>query len=329
MRRSLKAIILFFMLSIGFVRINAQSANIKKSGNENIVIHKKDSTKEKITVVIDGDKITINGKPVDEFKSDDVDIMKQDWDNEIGSAYSYDGDMPMMAPTPPSAPEVEAFSRDMARKIRSNAAFLGVMTEKAEKGAKVTEVTKGSSAEKAGLKEGDVITKIGDDVVTGPDDLYKAVGKHKPDEKVLITYLRDGKQMTANATLGKSEQVRVYSWNSPDGQGFGRTYPPSNFHFSWDNKPRLGISAQDMEDGKGVKILDVDDDDDSPAAKAGLKEDDVITQVNGKAITSTDELRESLKDVKKGDTVKITYKRNNQTQTIDVKFPKELKTIDL
>jgi len=90
--------------------------------------------------------------------------------------------------------------------------------------------------------------------------------------------------------------------------------------------------AQDTEDANGVKITDVDEGDDelpSPAAKAGLKEGDVITQVNGKAIKSVDELRESLKDVKKGDTVKITYKRNNQTQTIDVKFPRELKTIDL
>ncbi|HEX5150846.1 MAG TPA: PDZ domain-containing protein [Parafilimonas sp.] len=323
MLRSLKAIMLFLAVSIGFVKTNAQSAKIKKSGDEHIIIHKKDSTKEKITVVIDGDKITINGKPVDEFKSDDVDIIKQDWD------YAYGGDMAVVAPMPPTAPQVEAFRSDMSRKIRSNTAFLGVMTEKTEKGAKITEVTDGSAAEKAGLKEGDVITKIGDDVVAGPDDLYKVVGKHKPDEKVLITYSRDGKQLTANATLGKSEQVRVYSWNSPGGEGFRRTYPPSNFYFSWNDKPRLGISAQDTEDGKGVKILEVDDDDDSPAAKAGLKEDDIITQVNGKAIASTDDLKESLKDIKKGDTVKITYKRNNQTQTIDVKFPKELKTIDL
>ena len=35
---------------------------------------KKDSTKEKITVVIDGDNVTVNGKPVDDFVSDDVDI---------------------------------------------------------------------------------------------------------------------------------------------------------------------------------------------------------------------------------------------------------------
>ena len=102
---------------------------------------------------------------------------------------------------------------------------------------------------------------------------------------------------------------------------------------SWDGSDiSLGIEAQDMEDGNGVKITDVDEDEDDdpcPAAKAGLKEDDIITQVNGKAIKSVDDLRESLKDVKKGDTVKITYKRNNQTQTVDVKFPKELKTIDL
>jgi len=329
MLRSLKAIILFFAVSTGFVKTNAQSANIKKSGDENIIIHKKDSSKEKITVVIDGDKITINGKPVDEFKSDDVDIIKQDWDNDFNGSFSYGGDMPVIAPMAPPAPQIEAFRSDMTRKIRSNAAFLGVMTDKTDKGAKITEVTEGSAAEKAGLKEGDVITKVGDDAVTGPDDLYKAVGKRKPDEKVLITYVRDGKQLTANATLGKSEEVRVYSWNSPGGEAYGRTYPPSNFHFSWNGKPRLGISAQDTEDGNGVKILDIDDDEDSPAAKAGLKENDIITQVNGKAITSTDDLRESVKDVKKGDTVKITYKRNNQTQTIDVKFPRELKTIDL
>jgi len=197
------------------------------------------------------------------------------------------------------------------------------MTEKAEQGAKVTDVTEGSAAEKAGLKEDDIITKIGEDKIAGPDDVYKAVGKHKPDEKVVITYLRDGKQATANVALGKSDQMRVYSWNAP-GADFNR-----DFSFAWNsNKPRLGISAQDIEEGNGVKIIDIDDED-APAAKAGLKEDDVITQVNGKAITSTDDLKQSIKDLKKGDTVKITYKRNNQTQTVDVKLPKDLKTVDL
>src|SRR5947207_11169598 len=98
----------------------------------------------------------------------------------------------------------------MMRKVKTNAAFLGVMTEKTDKGAKITEVTKGSSAEKAGLKEGDVITKVGEDIIAGPDDLYKAIGKHKPDDKVAITYTTNGKQATASVTLGKAEQMKIY-----------------------------------------------------------------------------------------------------------------------
>ncbi len=327
MFKTLKPFILLLAVALNFSFLKAQdSKNIQQSTNQSIIIHKKDSSKEKITVVIDGNNITVNGKPIDDFTSNDIDIIKQNNISDDGDviAYSYGGG-PVIAPRPP---QEEAFQRDMIRKIKTNTAFLGVMTEKTDQGAKITDVTDGSAAEKAGLKENDIITKIGDDKITGPDDLYKAVGAHKPDEKVLVTYLRDGKQSTANVALGKSDQIKVYSWNTPGGAVLRKDYAPYNFSFDWNDKPRLGISAQDTEEGKGVKILDVDDED-SPAAKAGLKEGDVITQVNGKAITSTEDLRESLKDVKKGDTVKITYSRNNQTQTIDVKFPKELKTIDL
>ncbi len=308
--------------------LHAQKApEPEKTVTQNIIIRKKDSTKQKITVVIDGNKVTVNGKPVDDFESDDVDIISQSSDDNVFFYGHGSGNgLAMTAPAPP--PQMRAFSMDMNRTIKTNGAFLGVMSEKTEQGAKITEVTDGSAAEKAGLKEEDIITKVGEDKITGPDDLYKAVGKHKPDEKVVITYLRGGKQSTANATLGKSEQVKVYSWNTPDEYNdYGRSFD-RNFSFSWDDKPRLGISVQDTEEGNGVKIIDIDDED-SPAAKAGLKEDDIITQVNGKAITSTDDLKQNIKDLKKGDAVKITYKRNNQTQTAEVKIPKELKTIDL
>lgn len=294
------------------------------SNSENLIITKKDSTKERITIVIDGNNITVNGKPVDDFENDDVDIVQQKVKD--GNAFMY-GTMPPIAPVPP---RVRIFKDDMARSIKSNKAFLGVMTEKNEQGAKITDVTEGSAAEKAGLKENDIITKIGDDKITSPDDVYKAIGKRKPEENVAITYVRDGKQTSANITLGKSDQMRVFSWNAP-GKDFNYDFENNfkrNFLLGWGDKPRLGISVQDTEEGNGVKVLELDDED-SPAAKAGLKEDDVITQVNGKAITSTEDLRESIKDLKKGDTVKITYKRNNQTQTVDVKLPKDLKTMDL
>jgi serine protease Do len=320
-----KSILALAVIAGTFQFVQAQEApNVSR--NENIIIRKKDSTKEKITVVIDGDDIMVNGKPVDDFKSDDVDIVKQNFD------YDYDFGLggAAIAPAAPFAPEADVLRRRMITKVKTNAAFLGVMTEKTTEGAKITEVTEGSAAEKAGLKEGDVITQIDKEKVTGPDDLYKIVGKHKPDDKVAITYLRDGKQSSSNITLGKPEKMRVYSWNAPGNfnNDFNRDFNRS-FSFTLNDRPRLGVAVQDTEDENGVKILEVEDEDDSPAAKAGLKEDDVITQVNGKVIKSTDDLKENMKAVKKGDTLKITYKRNNQTQTVDVKLPKDLKTIDL
>lgn len=330
MIKTLRLLTLFAAASF-FASAQAQPPSKNKTANtgrQNIIIQKKDSTKEKITVVIDGNTVTVNGKPVDDFKSDDINIIQQKIKD--GNFFVYgDGHYGAAALAPP-APQMLELKKEMMRNVKSNSAFLGVMTEKNDQGAKITDVTEGSAAEKAGLKENDIITKVGDDKITSPDDLYKAVGKHKPDEKVTITYLRDSKQATANTTLGKSDQMRVFSWNSPetDMDVFRNFGGPRSFAFSWNDKPRLGLSVQDTEEGNGVKVLDVDDED-SPAAKAGLKEDDIITQVNGKAVNSTDDLRESIKELKKGDTVKLTYKRNNQTQTVDVKIPKDLKTIDL
>ncbi len=328
MIKTFKTLALLFFLFAGICQVKAQDTNDNDNDNtsasENIVIHKKGPVKEKLTVIIDSNNITINGKPVDEFKSDDIDIIR---DDSPAMGFGMSGDD--VAVLPRIAPRLRSLNYDMMRKIKTNSAFLGVMSEKTDEGAKITEVTKASAAEKAGLKEGDVITKINSTTIADPDDLYKAVGQYKPDDKITITYLRNGKQQTAQGVLGKSNQMKVYSWNSPDSQFDMKGFEPHNFAFAWNDKPRLGIEARDTEDGNGVKITDVDDDEDAPAAKAGLKKDDIITQVNGKAISSVDDLKESIKDVKKGDTVKITFKRNNQTETADVKFPKELKTIDL
>lgn len=310
------------------------------SKTESITITKKNPSKEKLIVVIDSNNITINGKPVEDFKSDDIDITKNDLPDFGNMSLDFSGDNApdiLIAPHPADPRmlmmngQLRKLHEQMNTKVTSNNAFLGVMSEKNEQGAKITDITKASAAEKAGLKAGDIITKINDEAVKGPDDLYKIIGKHKPADNVTITYLRDGKTSTAKVVLGKSNQMHVYSWNAPNSD-FSKDFNKDfnhNFSLSWnDDKPRLGITAQDTEDGNGVKVTGIDDED-AAASKAGLKEDDIITQVNGKTITSVDDLKESMKDVKKGDTVKITYKRNNQTQTADVKFPKELKSVDL
>ncbi len=305
------------------------------SKTENIIITKKNPVKEKITIIMDGNNVTVNGKPIDDFVSNDIDIRKSDVPDlgDMNLNFSDDGaPLNMVIPDHPMMnDQFKNLHDQMKLHINANNAFLGVMSEKADGGAKITDITKASAAEKAGLKTGDIITKINDTTVNDPDDLYKIIGAHKPNDKVTVTYLRNGKTSTAQATLGRQNQVHVYSWNTPN-ENFSRDFNKNfNHNFSFtlnDDKPRLGITAQDTEEGNGVKITGIDDED-AVAAKAGLKEDDIITQVNGKAISAVDDLKTSMDGVKKGDTIKITFKRNGQTQTVDVKFPKDLKTIDL
>ncbi|MBV9986478.1 MAG: PDZ domain-containing protein [Chitinophagaceae bacterium] len=306
--------------------INAQTREkAEKSENkkqESITIRKKGDSKEKTTIVIDGDQITVNGKPLEDLKDGDIEVLRN---------RSFEPLVRLRSRVAPMG-GVKMFGD--AFPFNSDRAFLGVSSAKDDKGAKVNSVEKESAAEKAGLKKDDIITRIGDSKIEGSDDLYDAIGKYKPEDKVNITYLRDGKEMHATATLGKSNTfARSFRFNSEDlGDNFRNFRMPSmprmdGMEFSFNRKPRLGLEIQDQSDGKGVKILDVDDE--SASAKAGLQKDDVITEIDGKAISSVDELRSKVRELKEGDSVKITYQRAGKTQTATVSFPKKLKTAEL
>lgn len=311
------------LLALGFsANIYAQDAKVKTpkaDGDENIIIRKKSTNTEKLTIVVDGDKITINGKPVDDYKSDGVEVSKQkSWG--VGDVFNYS--------TPLAGAQAGSwnmYKNGFGKEIKSNKAILGVMTEKTDDGAKITDVTDESAADKAGLKEGDIITKVGDDKIADGDDLYKAVGKYKPEDKVTIAYLRDGKSATTTATLLKNKEIRFYGLSADN--NFNLKVAPGTGYSFYRGRPRMGVQVQDTEDGKGVKVLDVNEE--SPADKAGLKEDDIITSINGKNITSVDDLKDAVKDGKEGDTFKITYSRGSESKTVDVHYPKELKTTNL
>ena len=80
-------------------------------------------------------------------------------------------------------------------------------------GAKITEqgasgsaaVTSGGPADKAGLKPGDVITKLDDQVIDSGPTLIGEIWTHQPGDVVKLTYTRDGKTHTAEVTLGQRE----------------------------------------------------------------------------------------------------------------------------
>jgi len=296
----------------------------KKEEKKEIIIRKKGDVKEKMTIVVDGDKVTVNGKPVDELKDENITIITRDGESRV-----FAPGVRAMA-----MPRAEGFGGAQSWSSKSNKALLGVSTEKAEGGVKVTEVSKESGAEKAGLKEDDVITKVDDKKIESPADLVSAIAAHKPGEQVAITYKRGNKESKTNATLTENKMRSFafnfdhdnYNFNMPDipeiRQGF-----KMGENFSMTRRPKIGMQIQDLEEGTGVTVKDVDDD--SPASKSGLKEGDIITQVNGKAINGVVELRDAIKDVKEGESFTVTYKRGSQSQTATVKIPKRLRTADL
>jgi serine protease Do len=300
----------------------------EKKEAEQIIITRKNSSDEKTVIEINGDKVTVNGKPVDE-KDGDVTVRR----HKIKDTWTL------------SAPDGfgswnENYSMST---MDENRAMLGVTTEKDAKGVEIQTISKDGGAEKAGLKKGDIITKIDNDKIEDPDDLSKSVRAHKPGDKVSVTYLRDGKEQKVTAELGKWKGVKAYT---VPGQAYGytpdmempriqalprtRIRGQSGDFFSWNwsgGSSKLGMSVQDTDDGKGVKVLEVDEE--GTASKAGIKEDDIITEVDGKAVNGADEIAKIMKESKDKVSVKVKLLRGGKTENLEVKIPRKLKTADL
>jgi len=301
-------------------KTDKEKEKVKKEG-EQIIITRKGDKDTKCVIEINGDKITVNGKPLEEFKDGDISVSRRKGNN----AYFY---TPGGGTTFNTTDNFKIFNED------ANHAMLGVTTEKTEEGAKINDITKESAAEKIGLKEGDVITKINDTKIEDPDGLSKAIRAHKPGEKVTVTYLRDKKVQTSTAELTKwkSGTFKMDMGNMNLGKALPRIQnnvrTPNAQNWVWSGgSPKLGLSVQDTDEGKGVKVIEVDDD--SNAAKAGVKENDVINEVDGKAVNSTDEMVKILKESKDKNSIMLKLQRSGKTQNIEVKMPKKIKTADI
>jgi serine protease Do len=213
--------------------------------------------------------------------------------------------------------------------IRMNSAFLGVSSRKAEKGgATVLEVTDGSPAEKAGIKKGDIITKVNENKIESPEGLFETIHNYKPGEKVKIVFTRNGKEQSVMATLEKSEfKQKDFNYN------YNFKMPPMPELYgmdmdSWGHKqPKLGIKAQDAEDGKGVNVLEVEDS--SVAFKSGLRKGDVILQFDGNEVNSTGELVDQFEEARRKSIFYIRIARNGATKDLEIKIPRKLKTAEL
>ncbi len=310
----------------------------EKSETEQIIITRKGKGDDKVVVEISGDKVTVNGKPLEDYKDEKGNI-------SVRKSKGY-GLNSLAITVPRGQSSLWSFDDNNnvqleLEKYYADRAMLGVSTEKTEEGVKVQSITKESGAEKAGLQKGDIILSIDDTKIETPDDLSKAVRQHKPGDKVTVTYQRDKKQNKATAELTKWKGITAWTDTWSDNFNFDHIVPKlqaipqlKNFRYEGNydfnlsgSTPKLGLSVQDTDEGTGVKVIDVDKD--SNAEKAGIKKDDIITDVDNTVIKGTDDIVKTLKASKEKGSVLFKLKRNGKTQSIEVRMPKKIKTADL
>ncbi len=157
------------------------------------------------------------------------------------------------------------------------------------RGVIVSSVEQGGPAERAGLKQGDVIIKFNGNEINDSNSLRNLVASAGPDAEVTLTVVRDGREQELRAKLGElpSEPVpgNTPGGGNPSGEGrYGMSLSP----LTPDLIARLGLRPN----AQGVVVLDVDPA--GPAADAGMRPGDVIEQVNRQPVRSLEELRAAL-----------------------------------
>ncbi len=146
-------------------------------------------------------------------------------------------------------------------------------------GAVISELTEDSPAQKAGLKQGDTILKMGDDEISDARDLARTVAKVAPDKDIAFSIIRDGKPETVNVKIG------TMPGESPKMASKVKAAPAS--------LTDLGIDVAPADDGAGVKVIGIKPD--SAAAERGLQVGDVILEVAGKEVNSLSDMQAALK----------------------------------
>ena len=187
-------------------------------------------------------------------------------------------------------------------------AYLGVATAATHDGdaagLTLREVDPDGPAGKAGLKEGDRIETAGDKEVTTFDDLKKALAAHKPGDPLVLKVLHDGKEQTLTVTLGETTD-NPGPLVAPVPTKAGAYLGVQAQALTPEMKDKLGVSIE-----KGAVVADVMPG--SPAAKAGLKDADVVTQVGAIAVTGPEDLRDALQKVGAGKEAVLKVVRGKQ-----------------
>jgi Do/DeqQ family serine protease len=137
-------------------------------------------------------------------------------------------------------------------------------------GVVIAKVQPGSAADKAGIKEGDVVVSVDGKPVTRGAQLRNRVGMQRIGESVKLTVLRDDDEKDIKVTITKSDES------------------PARIAGKAATKKLQGAELKDSPDGEGVVVAAIEPG--SPAAQSGLRRGDVIVAANRQRVHNVDEL---------------------------------------
>jgi serine protease Do len=164
----------------------------------------------------------------------------------------------------------------------------GLGLDKTE-GALVSNVTPNGAAAKAGIKQGDVILSYQGRPVVDTNAFRNEIAATKPGSTVTLKVMRDGRTIEIKPTLEEMAAARggnraLNGEREGSAGRFGMTVEPLT--------PEVAAELELGRNVKGVVITGVDPS--GAAASAGLREGDVIQQVNGKSVDDADDVRDAL-----------------------------------
>jgi serine protease Do len=163
-------------------------------------------------------------------------------------------------------------------------------------GALVSSVDPGGPAAKAGLQAGDVILAVNGNAVNDSTDLPAQIASMKPGSKATLDVWRDKSKKQVTVTLGSLSETKVAD-NGAQASEQGR----------------LGVAVRPLtpqeRNGNSLSHGLLVQQASGPAASAGIQPGDVILAVNGRPVTSVQQLREVI--AKAGNSVALLIQRDN------------------
>ncbi|MCL2689936.1 MAG: DegQ family serine endoprotease [Chitinispirillia bacterium] len=180
------------------------------------------------------------------------------------------------------------------------------------KGVLIGDVFKDQPADKAGIKRGDVITKIDGKTIETLNQLRNQVAALRPGQSAPVEILRNNKRQTV--------QVRVTSRDEP--QAAKTSADESTESKQEDSMDILGMKAgaitPELRDQlklarntKGVVITEIARS--GQAAREGLRQNDIILEVNRKPVSSVKDFNQAVKNLKEGDSILFLIQRDGNT----------------